>query len=61
MIRMALAFALISLVVSACGPAKPLVHDIAQPDEMKPGPGLFSGKDGKFILYRDSYRYSEDE
>ncbi len=54
MIRMALAFALIALVVSACGPAKPLVHDIAQPDEMKPGPGLFSAKDGKFILYRDS-------
>ena len=51
MIRKALILAVLTLFLSACGPARPLVHDIAQPDEIPPGPGLLSGKDGKFVLY----------
>ncbi len=49
-----LAFAFVALLLSACGPARSLVHDVPQPDEMKPGPGVFSGEDGKFVLYRKS-------
>ena len=51
MTRKALALGFVVLLLTACGPAKPLVHDIPQPDEIPPGPGLFSGKDGKFILF----------
>ncbi len=51
MIRNALAVGFVAVLLVACGPAKPLVHDIPQPDEIPPGPGLFSGKDGKFILF----------
>ncbi len=54
MIRNALAVGFVAVLLVACGPAKPLVHDIPQPDEIPPGPGLFSGKDGKFILFRAS-------
>ena len=51
MTRKALALGFVVLLLTACGPAKPLAHDIPQPDESPPGPGLFSGKDGKFILF----------
>ncbi len=51
MIRNALAVGFVAVLLVACGPAKPLVHDIPQPDEIPPGPGLFSGKDGKFIQF----------
>ncbi len=51
MIRNALAVGFVAVLLVACGPAKPLVHDIPQPDEIPPGPGLLSGKDGKFILF----------
>jgi hypothetical protein len=27
-------------------------EEIDVPDEMKSGPGLFSGKDGEFVIYR---------
>ena len=53
MIRKALTLAFVAMLLSACGPARPLVHDIPQPYEIPPGPGLFSGKDGKFVLYGD--------
>ncbi len=51
MTRKALTLGFVALFLAACVPAKPLVHDIPQPDEIPPGPGLFSGKDGKFILF----------
>ena len=51
MIRKALTVALVALVLSACGRASRYVIDQPQPDEIPPGPGLFSGKDGKFVLY----------
>ena len=54
MIRNALAVGFVALLLVACGPAKPLVHDIPQPDEIPPGPGLFSGSDGKLILFGES-------
>ncbi len=54
MTRKAFALGFVALLLAACGPAKPLVHDIPQPDEIPPGPGLFSGKDGKFILFGNS-------
>ncbi len=54
MTRKVLALGFVALLLAACGPAKPLVHDIPQPDEIPPGPGLFSGKDGGFVLYGES-------
>lgn len=54
MIRKALTVALVVLLLSACGQAKPLVHDIPRPDEIPPGPGLFSGEDGKFVIFGKS-------
>ncbi len=51
MIRKALAVALVALVLSACGRASSYVIDQPQPDEIPPGHGLFSGEDGKFVLY----------
>ncbi len=54
MIRKTLTFGVVALLLAACGPAKPLVHDIPQPDEIPPGPGLFSGEDGKINLLGDS-------
>ena len=54
MIRNALAVGFVAVLLVACGPAKPLVHDIPQPDEIPPGPGLFSGIEGKLILFGES-------
>ena len=51
MIRKALMLAALAVTLAACGSARPLQHDIAQPDEIPPGPGLFTGKDGKLVLY----------
>ena len=53
MVSKGLAIGLVVSFLSACGPASPYVIDQPQPDEMKPGPGLFSkkyGKDGEFYL-----------
>ncbi len=49
-LRASLIAALVSLGLAACGGAKP--YDF-QPTagEMKPGPGLFSGADGEFVVY----------
>ncbi len=49
-----LTFALVALFLSACGPASPYVLVQPQPDEMKPGGGLFSGDDGEFVIYGSS-------
>jgi hypothetical protein len=38
------------IILAACGKAKPL--DYAETGEIPPGPGLFSGDDGKFVLFR---------
>ncbi len=55
-LRLALACALVALSLSACGQAKPLPwSEIAMPDEMKPGPGLFTGKDGRWVMYGKDY------
>ena len=54
MVAKGLAIGLVALFLSACGPASRYVIDQPQPDEIPPGPGLFSGKDGKFVLYGDS-------
>ncbi len=53
MIRNALILAVVVMFLSACGRASSYVIDQPQPDEIPPGPGLFSGKDGKFVLYGD--------
>lgn len=50
MTRKVLVLTLALLLLAACGKARPLVHDIAQPDEMPPGPGLFSGDDEGFVF-----------
>ncbi len=53
MVFKGLAIGLVASFLSACGPASPYVIDQPQPDEMKPGPGLFSkkyGHDGEFYL-----------
>lgn len=46
MVFKGLAIGLLASLLSACGPASPYVIDQPQPDEMKPGPGLFSKKYG---------------
>ncbi len=51
MIRKALTVAFVALVLSASGRASSYVIDQPQPDEIPPGHGLFSGEDGKFVLY----------
>ncbi len=51
MTRKVLVLALGVLLLAACGKARPLVHDIPQPDEIPPGPGLFSGDDNEFVIY----------
>ncbi|MDA1099930.1 MAG: hypothetical protein O2967_13195 [Proteobacteria bacterium] len=43
-------FAVLAVMVAACGAAKPL--DYTAIDEIPPGPGLFSGKDGKLTVFR---------
>ena len=54
LIRKALVAGFVAVLLVACGQAKPLVHDIPQPGEIPPGPGLLSGNDGKLILYGGS-------
>ena len=39
------------LALAACGTGEPIDPDmISKPDEMQPGPGVFSGEDGEFVL-----------
>jgi len=39
----------VAALLAACAEGKDI--DYAGPDEMQPGPGLFSGKDGKFTIF----------
>ena len=41
----------LALLMTACGKAKPF--DYTEVGEIPAGPGLFSGKAGKFILYQN--------
>ena len=52
-LRIGLICVIMALGLSACGQAKPLAE--IEPDEMEPGPGLFTGKDGRYILYGKDY------
>ena len=42
-------FGFVAGVLAACASSADI--DDAGPDEMQPGPGLFSGKDGKFTIF----------
>ena len=53
-LRKSLICAFVVLGLSACGQAKPL-GEVEQAGEIPPGPGLFSGKDGVYILYGKGY------
>lgn len=48
-LRMALLAAAVGLI-AACGQVTPVAY--APIDEIPPGPGLFSGEEGAFTLYR---------
>lgn len=37
-------------ILAGCTQGKPLTHVAA--DEIPPGPGLFSGEEGEFVLFR---------
>ena len=57
-LRKGLICAFVALGLSACGQAKPLDEvdeGVGTLDGFKPGPGLFSGKDGRWILYGKDY------
>ena len=45
-----LAMILLALALGACADTKPL--DYTPAGEIPPGPGLFSGKDGEFKIFR---------
>ena len=49
-LRNGLIVVLVTLGLAACGKATPLDY-VQEADEMKPGSGLFSGKDGGFVIY----------
>ncbi len=49
LLRNGLIVVLVTLGLAACGKAKPF--DTVPAGEMKPGAGLFSGKDGGFVIY----------
>ena len=53
-LRKGLICAFVALGLSACGQAKPL-GEVEQADEIPPGPGLFTGKDGRYIIYGKGY------
>ncbi len=61
MVLRGLAIGLAALFLSACGPASPYVIDQPQPDEMKPGRGLFTGKDGEYVLWGSSKSEEEEQ
>lgn len=53
MIGKALTLVLLALLLSACASIEPMAYPPAA-DEIPPGPGLFSGPDGEFTIYRKS-------
>ncbi len=58
-LRKGLIVVLITLGLAACGKAKPFDYQ-PEADEMKPGSGLFSGKDGEFVIFGRSKTESEE-
>lgn len=44
-----LAAAMLAIGLAACSGVQP--YDFVAIDEIPPGPGLFSGADGEFVLY----------
>ena len=48
-LRNGLIVVLVTLGLAACGKATPF--NSVPAGEMKPGSGLFSGKDGEFVIY----------
>ncbi|MFQ5765574.1 MAG: hypothetical protein ACE5GT_11645 [Rhodospirillales bacterium] len=61
MVSKGLAIGLVALFLSACGPASPYVIDQPQPDEIPPGRGLFTGKDGEYVLWGSSKSEEEEQ
>ncbi len=54
--RMGLLAAVLALALAGCStvePFDPVAEGFAQPDEMKPGPGLISGEDGELTIETD--------
>ncbi len=49
-LRNGLIVVLVALGLAACGSAKRFDYQ-ATADEMRPGPGLFSGEDGEFVIF----------
>ena len=49
-LRNGLIVVLVTLGLAACGKVTPFDY-VPEADEMKPGSGLFSGKDGGFLIY----------
>ena len=47
------------VALSACGNVKPI--DYTEPHDIQPGPGLFSGKDGDFVLFGERKSAPESE
>ena len=43
---------LVGLLLALSGCAQPKPFELPRADEIPDGPGLLSGEDGKFILYR---------
>ncbi len=41
---------LVTLGLAACGKATPYEY-VPEPDQMKSGPGLFTGKEGGFVIF----------
>lgn len=50
MVLKGLAIGLVVLFLSACGPASRYDIDQPQPDEIPPGPGVFTGEEGEYII-----------
>lgn len=42
---------LVLFALGACAGGGEVTSQNKKPDEIPPGPGLFSGKDGEFVIY----------
>jgi hypothetical protein len=50
--RHVIAFAALAFLVSACGSFKPNESgEFSRADDIPPGPGLFTGEKGKWVVY----------
>ena len=48
--RRALLALLVPLLLSGCGKYRP--YEYVEPTDIPPGPGLLTGEDGEFVIYR---------